>query len=321
MSKRINSHIIFGFLACTMAISTLGTTAAQAAPPVGLHGIDLAMVLHMQDNARRVHAKETLAKDWSKQEELKTFQHIKTIVIDPGHGGENQGALGVAHVHEKFLTMDLAYALRARLQKTYPKARIIMTRYWDTSMGLGERIHLANQVKADLFLSLHYNSATTKRAVGIETFYLSTKHATPNVKPTQGKPLASIGRSSTGMTTTQPKEPVQGTKADDMLNMKRDLMLQQQHQNSGLLARTVQRALISTLKSRNRGVKQANFGVLRGAHMPAVVVEAGFVSHPKEGKRVLKNAHRDRVVDALMVAIGRFDSLMAKKYTKPPAQK
>ena len=312
MFGRISSYITLGALACVATAAP-----AQAAPPVGLHGIDLAMVLHVQDNARRVHAKQALGKDWSQQEELKAFEHIKTIVIDPGHGGENQGALGVAHVHEKFLTMDLAYALRARLQKTYPKARVILTRYWDTSMGLSDRIHLANQVKADLFLSLHYNSATTKRAEGIETFYLSTKHATPNVKPTQGKPLASLGKSSTGMSKVQKKEPMQGTKDDAMLNMKRDLMLQQQHQNSGLLARTVQRALISKLQSTNRGVKQANFGVLRGAHMPAVVVEAGFVSHPKEGKRVLEHDHRDRVVDALMLAVSRFDSLMAKKYAPP----
>lgn len=316
----INSHILFAAVACATVI---GALPAHAAPPVGLHGINLAMVLHVQDNARRVHARERRAQDSSRQRDAKKFKHIKTIVIDPGHGGENQGALGVAHVHEKFLTMDLAYALRARLQKTYPNARVIMTRYWDTSMGLSERVHLANQVKADLFLSLHYNSATTKRAEGIETFYLSTKHATPNVKPTQGKPLASIGRSSTGMDTEQPKEPVQGTMDDDMLNMKRDLMLQQQHQNSGLLARTVQSALISKLQATNRGVKQANFGVLRGAHMPAVVVEAGFVSHPEEGKRLLKNAHRDHVVIALMAAIDRFDGLMARKYKRPadePAQ-
>ena len=99
--------------------------------------------------------------------------------------------------------------------------------------------------------------------------------------------------------------------------MQRDMMLLLQHQNSGLLARTVQRALISTIKATNRGVKQANFGVLRGAHMPAVVVEAGFVSHPKEGKQVTQDTHRDLVVDALMVAIERFDGLMAKKYNVP----
>lgn len=317
MFKRITSTHMLAMALATLVL--LPTQNAMSAPPLDLHGIDLSMVLSIQDHARMTHIKQVFEKSWDRQSKLKRFKHIKTIVIDPGHGGENQGALGVGHVHEKFLTMDLAYALRDKLQRRYPHARIILTRYWDQSLTLSQRIHMANKVKADLFLSLHYNSATTQKAVGVETFFLATKQVTPNVKQTQGKPIASARLTSTGMKSkvkTKVK-PIQGTQIDALANLKRDMQRVQQHQNSGLLARTVQSSLLKHIKTRNRGVKQANFGVLRGANMPAVVVEAGFLSHPKEGQKAINLKHRTKVVNALMDAIVKFDGLMAKKYARP----
>ena len=109
------------------------------------------------------------------------------------------------------------------------------------------------------------------------------------------------------------KAKEQGVANDAMLKMQRDMERARQHRDSGLLAETIQRELVKETRSRNRGVKQANFGVLRGALMPAVVVEAGFVTHPTEGERVLRDRHQTRVVTALMTAIEEFDAAMAKQ--------
>lgn len=309
------SQIVMGVIALASAL-LLGPQVARSAPPLlPLRGIDAPTVLALRDQARHADMKLRFAQSWDRQS-FKRLNHLRTIVIDPGHGGENQGALGVAEIHEKFLTLELAYALREHLQREYPATRIVMTRYWDRQLALSDRIHMANKIGADLFLSLHYNSAAHERAVGVETYFLATDQVTPALKPTQGQPLASTAHTTTGMLEEDKSKPVQGTYNDAMLKLQRDLKRMDQHANSGLLAETIQHALVKQLKAIDRGVKQANFGVLRGALMPAVVVEAGFVSNPKEGKQLIQERHRDKVVDALTKAIVEFDEAMTTKYAR-----
>ena len=302
------------------------TPAPIAAHPPTLRGIDVATVLTMRDQARVAAVQLAHEGGEDSAAVLPALSSIKTIVIDPGHGGENQGAIGTAHVHEKFLTLDLAFALRDQLQERYPTARVILTRYWDKSMTLSERITLANEEGADLFLSLHYNAAVHNKATGVETYFLTTEQAIPDGAPKKGEPLASAVPTTTGVESggvtsvashdtareaseSAPTKDAQkpGTYNDDLLTLQRDLARARQHERSGLFAELVQEHLVANTSSLNRGVKQANFGVLRGALMPAVVVEAGFVTHPREGKDVLEEEHRQSVVDALMQAIIDFD--------------
>jgi N-acetylmuramoyl-L-alanine amidase len=288
--------------------SVFAAVPAWAVPPAQARGLDLPALVSVLDHGRR--AELLLNKTPSR-----TFKKIQTIVLDPGHGGENQGAIGVCNVHEKFLTMELALELRDRLQRTYPGARIVMTRYWDTSVGLPERIDFANKIQADLFVSLHYNAATHDRALGFETYFLNTSEATPGEEEVKGKPIAAARLEVTGLEKDQTVPKVSRSSSELLADIQVDLHRQRQHQESAEFARLTNEALATRLTSINRGVKQANFAVLRGAAMPAIVVESGFVSHPKEGHAILTDGHRANIVDALVEAIESFDSLLDRRET------
>ena len=298
---------------CTMLLMSVlvlcGLTSPAKALPPTLRGIDMGTVLMMRDQARATAIQERLRT--THQGSPTALKHVKTIVLDAGHGGENQGALGVACVHEKFLTIDLAFALRDAIQERYPDARIIMTRYWDRELSLSDRITMANERGADLFLSLHYNAAVHDKAIGVETYFLTTEQAIPGAEPAQGAPIASASGISGMERAALGAQLPPGTFNDAMLTLQRDLARSVQHQRSGLLAELIQTRMVAATHSVNRGVKQANFGVLRGALMPAVVVEAGFVTHPAEGKKVATDRHRARLTAALLDAIIAYDDALA----------
>jgi N-acetylmuramoyl-L-alanine amidase len=234
------------------------------------------------------------------------LSEIDTLVLDPGHGGDNTGGAGTAGVVEKKLTLQLAYELRFRLQRQFPQLRVVMTRYTDREIPLEERTHLANKVDADLFLSLHYNAASHNRAVGFETYFLETRQVVPGRPTKPGEPIAAAASSVTGV----PRPPDNadfGIAGDTLPAIRRDLHRARNHRLSGLLAEAVQKRMVANIMSIDRGVKQANFGVLRGAMMPAVVVEGGFMTHPGEGHRILYDSHRERMARALTEAVVRFD--------------
>jgi N-acetylmuramoyl-L-alanine amidase len=283
--------------------------SAQALPPINIRGIDLPTVLAVDDQARL--AEHGLSDGDAKDREA-SLEKVRTIVLDPGHGGENTGAEGVKGVQEKYLTLELAYLLRDKIHEKYPDVRVILTRYWDRKLTLGERIHFANTLGADVFLSLHYNAAVHNRAVGFETYFLETREATPGEQEVKGEPIATAQGNVTGVPKESTKKP-EGTYNDAMAVLQRDLQRARQHKESGLLAQVVNDSLDNHLQTTNRGVKQANFGVLRGALMPAVVVEAGFLTHPKEGERVFEDTHQVSVATALLESIEDFDSQLVKR--------
>lgn len=292
---------------CAMLLPVLVLTSmsapTQAHPPL-FRGIDLDTVLTTRDRAR------ALPVDAPSAIPPRRFKQLRTIVIDPGHGGENQGALGVADVHEKFLTMNLAYQLRDRLQLEYPDARVVLTRYWDQELQLSERIHMANRIKADLFISLHYNAAPHDRAAGVETYFLSTEMAIPTGEEVKAVKVASRVAVIPESEDDSAKQDKAGVNNEAMMVLQRDLARARQHRNSGKLAEIIQDELVDHTGSPDRGVKQANFGVLRGALMPAVVVEAGFVTHPYEGRKIMRQKYQDRVVQALMDSLVSFDDAL-----------
>ena len=295
-----------GLMGAVVLAACLWAQSAAAVPPVAVRGIDLPTVLALYDRGRQLdhHLDRRITEESAERRELST---LRTIVLDPGHGGDNNGAVGVHGINEKYLTLELAYALRDRLQRAYPDTRVVLTRYWDQSVGLSERIHHANTIGADLFLSLHYNAAVHDRAVGFETYFLVESEAIPGQQEVEGEPIAATGMEVTGIDRAAVDRPTSGTYNDVVVRMQRDLARQIQHRDSGHLAETVQAELDRQLSSINRGVKQANFAVLRGALMPAVVVEAGFLTHPEEGQAIFAPRHQERVVDALFRAVGRFD--------------
>ena len=296
--------LVVGFLCLLIASPAL-------AHPGSLWGIDMTSVVTLRDQARVVGHSQS---DGDPDDEVHRLERVRTIVIDPGHGGDNSGATGVAGVPEKYLTLELAYQLREELQEKYPDLRVILTRYWDTTMELSDRVHLANLANADLFLSLHYNAAPHDRAIGFETYFLRPQEVTPGQKESQGLPVATTDPTVTGV-----EAPIEGVapfghSGDVLTLIEQDLLLAHQHDLSGALAETVQDRFRHHIDSIDRGVKQANFKVLRGAHMPAVVVEAGFVTHPEEGMEILSAAHRSKVSQALVEAVEAFDGELADRF-------
>jgi N-acetylmuramoyl-L-alanine amidase len=290
--------LIAAVLAATVCIGM--PDDARALPPIDIKGIDLPTVLAVDDRARLAEH------EMSAKEQDQHLTKVRTIVLDPGHGGENTGAEGVKGVQEKYLTLELAYLLRDKIHEKYPDVRVVLTRYWDRELELSERIHFANTLGADVFLSLHYNAAVHNRAVGFETYFLETREATPGEQEVKGEPIATAQGNVTGVPKEGQKKP-EGTYNDAMAVLQRDLQRARQHKESGLLARVVNNSLANHLTTTNRGVKQANFGVLRGALMPAVVVEAGFLTHPKEGRKVFEERHQHSVANALLESIEDFD--------------
>ena len=216
---------------------------------------------------------------------------VRTIVIDPGHGGSNIGAQGPAGTLEKELTLQLARALSARLQRRLP-VRVVLTRNEDAELPLDTRVAVANQQKADLFISLHLNSSPGQGVQGAETYFLSL--------------VASDEHAARSAQTENAGDPL-----TDLQLILWDLAQSHHMTESQRLAGLIQEELNEALELRNRGVKQAPFRVLMGAAMPAVLVELGFLSNPREEERLNDPLYRARLADALVDAVSRFRALRA----------
>ncbi|MBN1947383.1 MAG: N-acetylmuramoyl-L-alanine amidase [Bradymonadales bacterium] len=230
--------------------------------------------------------------------EPRSLSSLTTIVLDPGHGGSNDGAIGVARVYERYLTLALAKRLQARLRDRFPGLQILLTRHLDTDLALGDRTHFANESRADLFISLHFNAATNIEANGIEVFYLSPDDPT-------AEPIS-------------PEPPEAGPTGHEVASILVDLQRTYNHGLCATLAEILQASLIAHTGATDRGVRQARYRVLRGALMPAVVAELGFLTHPEEGFRVLDPDYSDRLVDGLVEAVERYDQELSRRVTARP---
>lgn len=218
-----------------------------------------------------------------------------TVVLDAGHGGEDPGAIGVAEIHEKELTLIVTLLLRDRLAERYPDLRVLLTREDDSYPTLDDRANLANQAGADLFLSLHFNCAENPLAQGVETYWLDAAGTAPGeIVP---------GREHDGHDHPAAGPAPQGTLAHWILD---DLVRDGAHRRSAELARLVQRDLLRATRAVDRNVRQGQFRVLRGVRMPAVVIEMGFLSHAREGVRVTEAAYHESLADALADAVGAW---------------
>jgi N-acetylmuramoyl-L-alanine amidase len=220
---------------------------------------------------------------------------IRTIVLDPGHGGGETGAIGPGGNQEKDLTLALARAVKSRLESRLP-VRVVLTRDGDDQVPLDSRTAIANQNKADLFVSIHLNSTTGASARGAETYFLSLQ--------------ASDARAADSAAAENlPGRAPAGGDDDPLYDLQLILwdLAQSRHlTESQAVARLIQEELNGALGLRDRGVKQAPFRVLMGAAMPAVLVELGFLSNPEEEQRLGDPEYRGQLADALVRAISRY---------------
>jgi len=206
---------------------------------------------------------------------------IKTICLDPGHGGRDSGNRVRWHA-EKTYTLLLAFDVREELEKAGFK--VILTRTKDTYVGLPERPAFANKHNADLFVSLHFNATKVNpdHADGPETYCIT--------------PVGASSTNARGEGNDHGPTPAN------------------RHENESLLlAYQVQKSLVQTLHLDDRGLRRARFAVLRYARMPAILIESGYMSNPAEGKKIYTSAYRHALARAIAQGI-----LAYQKLTSPP---
>jgi N-acetylmuramoyl-L-alanine amidase len=237
--------------------------------------------------------------------EMSPTSGLRTIVIDAGHGGDEQGAHGPQGTLEKDITLGVARRLKGAIEARLG-TRVILTREGDQTVGLDERAAVANNNKADLFISLHANASVRASAAGAEVFYLSLSDygaQAQRVAQGESEALPVFGG---------------GTRDIDVILWE---MAQARHiEESARLARLIETALRERVPMSPRAIQQAPFRVLVGANMPAVLVEMGFISNPEQERQLASEAFQSTIVQSIVDSIVRFrDSRAAQAPARAPA--
>ena len=217
----------------------------------------------------------------------------RTVVLDPGHGGEEVGAQGPAGTLEKDVTLAIARRVRAGLADSLG-LQVFLTRDRDQAVSLDDRTAVANNYKADLFVSIHANASRAASVRGSEVYFLSYQASDDESR----RVAAEEGGFSLPEEATAP--------ASDLALILWDMAQAQHLEDSSALASRVQEELAEVTGSQGRGVKQAPFRVLVGAAMPAILVEVAFLSHPEEEKLLVSEPHQARIAAALVRGIARY---------------
>ncbi len=219
------------------------------------------------------------------------------VVIDAGHGGHDTGTIGPNGLMEKDLVLDVALRL-GKLITQQLGAEVVYTRSGDVFIPLEQRTKIANNEKADLFISIHANSSPQPSATGVETFYFNLN----------------ADRVSLDLATRENATSV--SSISDLNDLLHKAVLENKLEESREFAQKVQSSLWTTSlkinsRSRDRGVRQAPFVVLIGASMPSILAEVGFVSNPHD-ERLLKRAdQRQKIAEALLKGISQYASTLS----------
>ncbi len=232
---------------------------------------------------------------------------IGRIVIDPGHGGHDTGTIGPTGLMEKDLCLDVALRLGKIIEQRLPGADVIYTRSDDTFIPLEERTSVANQAKADLFISIHANSSRDHAARGIETYYLNLKGSAEAMEVAARENATA----QEGVHDLQDlvKKIARTEKIDESKEFAEDI------QDS--LAKRVQK---SSKSVRNRGVRKAPFVVLIGADMPSILTEISFLSNPADEQLLKKPEQRQKVAEGLYQGVSSYLQSMNSVTVNLPAK-
>ncbi|MFH1062786.1 MAG: N-acetylmuramoyl-L-alanine amidase [Candidatus Omnitrophota bacterium] len=215
---------------------------------------------------------------------------IRKIVIDPGHGSQDPGAIGTKGIQEKDIVLDIA--LRLKKELVADGMEVVLTRQTDVFHALEKRAEIANQAKADFFISIHANAAEAKSANGFEAYFLSTAYDDFS-KAVQIRENAVI----------KYEENADYNKADDLNATLWDMILSENRIESIEMANSIAEELRKSLKLRTRFVKGAKFLVLKGTRMPAVLLEAGYLSNPEEGAKLNNPYYRQMLAESIAQGI------------------
>ena len=214
-----------------------------------------------------------------------------TVVIDPGHGGRDAGAVGNGY-REK--DINLAVALKVAKILRAKGYRVLLTRKDDRYVSLYARARMANRSGAHLFVSIHCNASRDRKASGMETYFLSES------RTSQERAVAILENSAIryDIGYVKPDEPV-GAILGDLLQ---NLLLEQSYR----LALSIHRSALKRALTKDRGVRQAGFYVLKWVMMPSVLVELGFITNRREAKRLASPSYQRRLARAIAEGIEEY---------------
>ncbi len=218
---------------------------------------------------------------------------IGRIVIDAGHGGHDTGTIGPTGLMEKDLCLDVAVRLGKIVQQRLPGADVVYTRSDDTFVPLEERTRIANEAKADLFISIHANSSHDHGARGVETYYLNLK-GSPDAMEVAARENATSQES-----------------VHDLEDLVKKIARSEKIDESREFAADIQESLAKRIQKTNktvkdRGVRKAPFVVLIGADMPSILTEISFLSNPADEQLLKKPEHRQKVAEGLYQGVASY---------------
>ena len=220
---------------------------------------------------------------------------IKRVILDPGHGGKDPGAIGYQGLREKDVVLKVAKKVARKITKELG-IEVVLTRKRDRFLPLEERTAIANTKNGDLFISIHANAAETKQANGIETYYL-------DLAVTEGEMQIAAKENATS-----------ARKISDLQKILSHLMNNTKKDESARLASIVQTSLMTGLstkyKIRDHGVKKAPFIVLIGAQMPSVLTEIAFLTNPTEATRLRNDKYLEEIADHITEGIVKYAMLL-----------
>jgi len=234
---------------------------------------------------------------------------VSFIVIDPGHGGKDPGAVGKAGLKEKNITLKIALYLEKKLKKKLSGVRVLLTRSNDRFIELSQRTDIANGLlrknENGIFISIHVNSSLSNRISGYETFFLS-----PNPTNEEARNTAAL---ENNVVILEEKSKSANKSYEDVDYIEAMMITTQIQKESSALAKSIQAGMAKHIRSFGpRGVKKADFYVLRGVLMPAVLVEIGFITNKKEARYLNRSSHQEVIADGIAEGI----ELFVKRYNR-----
>lgn len=237
----------------------------------------------------------------SKIEVSPSTYNLRTVVIDAGHGGKDFGAIGASRRnYEKTIALKIALQVGEMIKSQMPNVKVIYTREDDTFIELNERARIANRNKADLFISIHLNSAKNRAAYGTETFVMGLHVSEENLEVARRENSVilledNFEKNYDGFDPNSPEAYIIFS-----------LYMSNNIDNSLKIASKIENQFSGTIRRNSRGVKQAGFLVLRETTMPAILVETGFISNVEEEKFLASSEGQSKLAQSIFNGFKKY---------------
>ncbi len=229
--------------------------------------------------------------------------HLKTVVIDAGHGGKDSGCLG-SKTKEKVIALGVSLKLGEYISKNFPDVKVIYTRTTDKFLELKERADIANRNGADLFISVHCNASASKQGYGTETYVMGTHRSNANL---------TVAKRENSVVTMEEDYQAKYDGFDpnsDEGHIRLSIFQNAYREESILFASLVEEQFTTKALRNSRGVKEAGFLVLYKTTMPSVLIECGFLTHSSEEKYLNSEAGQDKIASSIFKAFSQFKELI-----------